>query len=205
MAYQLSGQFVEMCDCYTVCPCWVGQKPTENRCTGAFGWRIEQGEIDGVDMAGRLVVSVSFHSGHRDTGGQEVFLFIDEGASDQQFDLLAGAFTGRLGGPLGELGSLIGVLRGTERAAIAITVQGRFASVSVDGRVAGDSEILVGPDGEVTTLDHGRLAVVLGTRAEVGTNKGFRVDLGGQGFSVDVKGRASMRGSFAYDSDGGPA
>jgi hypothetical protein len=205
MAYQLSGQFVEMCDCFTVCPCWVGQKPTENRCTGAFGWRIEQGGIDGVDLAGRLVVSVSFHSGHRDTGGQEVFLFIDEGATDQQFDLLVRAFTGQLGGPLGELGSLMGVLRASERAAIAITNQGRFASVTVDSRVAGDSEVLVGPDGATTTLEHGRLAVVLGTPAEVGTNNGFRVDLGGQGFSVDVKSRAAMRGTFAYASDGGPA
>lgn len=203
MRYELSGQFVEMCDCYTVCPCWVGQKPTEDRCTGAFGWRIERGEIEGVDVGGRRVLSVSFHSGHRDTGGQEVFLFVDDGASDEQFDLLVRAFTGRLGGPLGELGTLMGVLRAAERAAIEIVDRGRFTSITVDTRVAGDSEVLVGPDGGTTALAHGRLAIVLGTPAEIGTAAGFRVDLGGQGFAVDVRGRASMRGTFAYDFESG--
>ena len=122
--YRLEGDFLELCDCFAVCPCWLGGAPDEDRCTGAFAWSIRAGKIGGVDVADRQVVSVSFHSGHRDTGGQEVFLYIDERASDRQFEALAVVFTGKAGGPLGELSTLMGVLRSTDRAAITIALPG---------------------------------------------------------------------------------
>ena len=204
MPYALSGTFLELCDCTTVCPCWVGLSPTENRCTGAFGWAIDEGEVEGVDVAGRRVVSVSFHSGHRNTGGQEVFLFVDEDASDEQLERLTALFTGGLGGPLEELQELMGRLSAAERAAIDLTVKGRHVSVTVDHRVSGDAQSLVGADGEVMQLGHGRRSTVLGPVAEVGTSAGVRVELGRRGFDVEVKGRASMHGPFRYRYEGGP-
>jgi hypothetical protein len=200
--YELVGDFFELCDCTTVCPCWIDLPPVDGRCTGAFGWSVRSGQIDGVDVAGQRVVSVSFHSGHRDSGGQEVYLFVDERADDRQFALLRDAFTGHLGGQLGELQTLLGVLRGVERTAIELVSEGAFMSITVDQRVSGDAEVLTGSDGEVTRLSHGRLSTVLGTTADVGTSSAFRVDLGA-GFSVEVKGRAAMRGSFAYKHAGG--
>src|SRR5688572_9987186 len=92
--YRLSGDFIELCDCRSVCPCWIGLDPDEDRCTGVFGWSVTSGEVDGVDVAGRRVISVSFHTGHRNTGGQKVSLFIDEEASDEQFERLKSVFTG---------------------------------------------------------------------------------------------------------------
>jgi hypothetical protein len=62
--------------------------------------------------------------------------------------------------------------------------------------------MLLGADKKITELGHGRLSVVLGTPAQVGTSASFRVDLGGQGFSIDVTGRAAMRGRFRYQHDG---
>jgi hypothetical protein len=206
LAYRMRGEFLELCDCYSVCPCWVGRSPDDDRCTGAFAWSIAEGEIDGIDVAGTRVVSVSFHSGHRDTGGQEVFLFVDEGVSDEQYEALVAAFTGQAGGPLGELRTLMGVLRGTERAAIDLSSTGRYATLTVDHRISGDAQMLVGADGEITELSHGRLSVVLGPTAEVGISSAFRVDiafqspgaLGPPGFGIDVRGRAAMRGPFRY-------
>ena len=200
--YQIEGTFLELCDCYSVCPCWLDRPPDEDRCTGAFAWSIDKGEISGVDVARLNVVSVSFHSGHRDTGGQEVFLFVDEKASDDQYKALVAVFTGEAGGPLGELRTLMGVLRKTQRAAIDITFQGEYASLTVDNRVTGDARVLIGADQQITELHHGRLAVVLGPVAEVGTSNAFHVDMGGMGFSIDVKGRAAMRGRFGYTHAG---
>jgi len=198
LPYQLHGEFFELCDCYTVCPCWVGLPPSEGRCTGAFAWSIDEGEIDGVAVDGEKVCSVSFHTGHRDTGGQEVFLFVDEGADDEQYEKLATVFTGRGGGPLAELATLMGVLRDTERAAIDVASKGRFLTMTVGQKVSGDGEALLGSDGGITELSHGRLSTVLGPTAEVGRSSAFRVDLGGLGFSVDVTGRSAMRGRFRY-------
>jgi len=205
LAYDLTGEFLELCDCHTVCPCWVNLPPTDNRCTGAFAWSITAGQIDGVDVAGIRVVSVSFHSGHRDTGGQEVYLFVADTASDEQYRRLVAVFTGQAGGPLGELGTLMGVLRGAERAAIDVASTGRYATLTVDHRISGDAQVLVGADGAVTELAHGRLSNVLGASAEVGSSTAFRVDLGGQGFGIDVTGRAAMRGRFGYTFAGTPA
>jgi len=99
-AYGFSGRFYEACDCFTVCPCWTGRAPDEDACTGVFAWAIDQGSIDGIDVSGRTVASVSTHSGHRDQAHQRVLVFIDADASPQTARVLAEAMTGMLGGPL---------------------------------------------------------------------------------------------------------
>ncbi len=190
-----------MCDCLTICPCWVGQPPDDGRCTGAFGWAIDEGSIGTLDTAGRCVVSVSYHEGHRDAGGQEVFVFVDDGASPEQFDALVRVFTGGAGGPLGELAPLMGRLRTASRAPIELTSIGNNLSVTVGRVIRGDAAMLVGPDGKTTELRHGRLSAVLGDRAEVGRSSTFRIDLGPQ-LAVEVRGRAAMRGAFSYEFRG---
>lgn len=203
--YRLAGAFFELCDCKTICPCWVGEAPDDARCTGAFAWRIDTGTIGEVDVGGRSVVSVSFHSGHRNTGGQEVYMFIDEHASDAQYASLLATFSGANGGPLGELGRLMGVLQGHERAPIALSAEGDYLSMTVGRKVSGDAAVLRGGDGEVTQLVHGQLSQVLGTPADVARSSAFRIDLGVRNLSVEVSGRAAMRGAFWYASEGDKA
>jgi len=64
--------------------------------------------------------------------------------------------------------------------------------------------VLRGTDGGVTELRSGRLSEVLGPRAEVGRSTRFRISLGGQSASIEVSGRAAMRGDFNYTSTGEP-
>jgi hypothetical protein len=194
----MAGSFIELCDCFTVCPCWVNLPPTEGRCTGVFGWSVETGEIDGVDVGGRSVVSLSFHNGHRNTGDQSVWVYVDERADDPQLNALKAAFTGELGGPLEELGSLLGRLEAVERAAIAMESVGNSLTLTVGRRIEADGTVLRGADGETTELAHARLSKILGTPAEVGTAARLRIDLATQGFDIDVSGRAAMRGRFDY-------
>lgn len=203
--YRMSGGFFELCDCTTICPCWVGQPPDDARCTGAFAWSIETGTIGDIDVSGRAVVSVSFHTGHRSTGGQEVYVFVDEAATDEQYDRLLATFTGRNGGPLGELGRLMGALRGHARAPIELASTGNYLSITVGRVVSGDAEVLRGGDGEVTQLVHGQLSEVLGTPADVARSSAFRVDLGVRNLSIEVSGRAAMRGAFSYEAEGSKA
>jgi hypothetical protein len=198
VSYRLVGQFFELCDCYTICPCWLGQPPAEGRCTGAFGWSIDVGSVGGTDVAGRRVMSVSFHTGHRDSGGQQVYLFVDDGASDKQYVLLTQLFTGQLGGPLGELNRLMGTFLGSERAPIELTSKGDFVTVTVGRAVTGAAQVLKGPDDATTELAHGRLAIVLGTPAEVGQSSRLRIAVSGPGLDIEVTGRSAMRGRFSY-------
>jgi hypothetical protein len=198
LTYRLSGHFFELCDCSSICPCWLGDEPNDGRCTGVFAWSITSGVIDGVDVTGCKVVSASFHTGNRRDGGQDVFLFVDEGCTDRQAEALADAYTGKLGGPLGELATLLGELRGTAKAPIELINNDRTTTLSVGRSIGGTAEVLFGTDGQVTELAHSPVSDVLAARAEVGRTADFRVNLGATGFDLEVTGRAAMRGRFTY-------
>lgn len=197
-SYRLRGSFYEACDCFTVCPCWMGNNPDGGECTGVFAWEIEQGLIDGVDVTGLLVVSVSHHLGMRDEAKQRVVIFIDDRASRQQADALAAAFSGRLGGPLQELADILGQLAGVERAPIELRRDGRVTKLLVDHRIRIEGASNQGPSGEPMALNDGRLSKVLGSPAEIGESGRFRLGLKDHGMELDVRGRSTMSGRFSY-------
>lgn len=196
--YRLAGHFFELCDCSSICPCWLGAEPTDGRCTGVFAWQITSGVVGIVDVAGTKVVSASYHTGNRRDGGLDVYLFVDENATDQQAEALADAFTGQLGGPLSELAKLMGELRGTAKASIELINGDRTTTLRVGNSINGTAEALVGTDGQMTELSHSPLSDVMASRAEVAKTADFRVNLGSPGFDLAVTGRAAMRGRFAY-------
>jgi FtsP/CotA-like multicopper oxidase with cupredoxin domain len=204
--YQMRGLFYEACDCFTVCPCWIGHAPDGGECTGVFAWEIEAGSIDGIDVAGLLAVSVSSHGGPRDEAKQRVMIFIDDRATRVQADAMAAAFSGKLGGPLQELGDLLGDLIGVERAAIELRREGRLTTLSVEGRIRVEGTVREGPAGSMTLKD-GKLARVLGSPAEIGESGHFRVALAAHSMDVDVRGRSTMSGrfSYAYEPEDEPA
>ncbi len=197
--YQFSGSFYEACDCLTVCPCWTGGDPDDGHCTGVFAWEIDQGAIDGIDMAGLRAVSVSYHAGFRgDDAKQRVVLFIDEIASQKQSEALVAALTGSLGGPLQELARLMGELLDVQTANIVIRHEGRFSTLSVGRRILVESAATEGPDGRRMTLNNGKLGEVLGSPAEIGESWRFRVGLAAFGMEMDLRGRSAMKGHFSY-------
>ena len=118
MSYELQGHFLEACDCNAVCPCWIDDEPDEEECTGLFVWDIDRGVIDGNDVSGMRVASVSFHERKRSTSHQRVVVFVDTRAADDIADALGEVFTGKRGGTLGELGHL---MHGNTRLSITMS------------------------------------------------------------------------------------
>jgi hypothetical protein len=198
--YQFAGAFYEACDCYSICPCWTGSDPDEGQCTGLFAWDIEQGSIDGTDVAGLRAVSVSHHTGFRGEGArQRVVIFVDDTATQRQSDALAAALTGSLGGPLHELADLLGELLAVEHASITLRHEGRLTTLSVGPRILVEGVTTEGASGRLITLDDGKLSEVLGTPAEVGESWRFRIGLSALGMDSDLRGRSTMRGRFSYE------
>lgn len=196
--YSFSGLFYEACDCFTICPCWLGENPDEGACTGMFAWEIQQGSIDGVDVSGLLAVSVSQHAGARQEARQRVVVFIDERATRRQGDVLAAALTGRLGGPLKELGALLGELLAVERASISLEREGRLTTLIVNQHLRVEGMANEGASGTPTALNEGILSTVLGTPAEVGQSGRFKIGLDDHQMRIDVRGRSTMSGRFSY-------
>ncbi len=197
--YRFDGEFYEACDCFSVCPCWTGDSPDEDTCTGVFAWAVESGVIDGVDVTGRRAVSVSHHAGPRDGAHQRVMIFVDDGATMEQTDALAGALSGSYGGPLKELAGLLGALLGVEQAPITFHREGRVTKLTVGRRIQVEGSATEGPEGRSMTLSDGKLSRVLGSPAEIGVSRRFRIGLPVQDMDMDLRGRSTMAGRFAYE------
>ena len=107
MAWKLSGRGLEICSCKTFCPCWLTAdvEPDEGWCSGAFAWEGNEGNSDGVDLAGVKFALVADWPENFHKGGGKGRLYVNSGASaDQQAELQA-IFEGNKEGPVPALWS----------------------------------------------------------------------------------------------------
>lgn len=203
MPYRMNGRFFEACDCYVPCPCWFDDTPDEDECTGLIAWQIENGEIDGVDVTGISIVSVSQHGGRRDAPHHaRVVLLIDERADDDQYDVVERAFTGALGGPLGELSRMSGKHIAVERAGIAFVLDNDATRLEVPRRLAVLSATVRGSTKRPITIGDGVLATLLGSPGIVGRSSRYRLSVDTPAIDIDVEGRSTTSGRFAYSHRG---
>jgi hypothetical protein len=215
-SYRVEGRFIESCDCFELCPCWVDDAPDEDHCTGLVAWDIRAGEIDGVDVAGRSVVAVTGHgSGRRDKRSMTV-LFIDDEAGDDAFGKLGAAFAGRqtdaagsvkIPGPLGELSEVTGtVVAPPQREKITIARTGNSWRVRVgqddaSATVLADGHALSFDSSGPLSLDHTALHAELQIQGAAVAQRGERLSLAVPalpGGYVEVTVRSGMSGAFAY-------
>jgi hypothetical protein len=76
-------------------------------------------------------------------GNWRVGVFVDERASDAQFDRLVQVFGGQLGGPMAALAPLIGEMLGVERADITVAHDGLRHRVQVGSAIDFEVEDVV--------------------------------------------------------------
>jgi len=104
---------------------------TYDFCRVTLVFNIREGQVDGTDIAGRRVAAIADTPKVMTEGNWRLGVFIDERASEEQFDKLVQVFSGQLGGPMAALGPLIGEMLGVERAAIDVSEDGLRHSVRV--------------------------------------------------------------------------
>lgn len=102
MSWQVSGRSMELCSCKSFCPCWLGPEgePDQEWCASIFGWEVESGNSDGVELAGAKVVFVAHWPGNFFAGNGSARLYLDESVSADQQRELEGIFSGKKGGVL---------------------------------------------------------------------------------------------------------
>ena len=100
MAYTLEGRFLEVCDCRTLCPCWVGEDPDNGTCKGTLAWHIDKGAIDGVDVSGLTFAALAHIPGNIMAGNWKIIAYVDEKANKAQEDAILAVWTGKKGGPV---------------------------------------------------------------------------------------------------------
>ena len=181
MAWELRGQIIETCSCNMFCPCWFAVPELmlmdQGWCRTVLAFRVEQGQADGVEIGGRTVaVGVDFPGPTLFDGNATARVYIDAGASDEQYRALEPIFTGQRGGPMGILGGLVSTWLPTQAAPIEVREEGDTIHVTIGdvGRV--QSQLLRDQAGAQFTLQGGGFVAGFGMEAaELAPSAGTRL------------------------------
>lgn len=151
MTWNLKGSYAETCSCDLECPCNLSMTLPANHdyCKAALAFGIREGRIDGTDVSGLKVVAIVHTPQVMASGNWKLGFFIDEKASDEQFDKLLQVFGGKLGGPMAGVAPLVTEMLGVERAAIDIQHDGLLHSVRAGDAISFTVEDIV-PAGSPT-------------------------------------------------------
>lgn len=180
MSWQVTGRSLELCSCKAFCPCWLGPdgEPDQGYCAAIFGFDIEKGNSDGIDLGGCKVVFMAHWPANFFAGEGGARLYIDESANDDQRQELEAIFGGKKGGPLeGLWGAVISTWHPAHIGKVEIE-WGDNPQVKIDG--VGGATLNPFKD------DAGQSAIISGAAAQAA-------------FQIDSMALASAKGSSWSD------
>lgn len=125
--------YLDCCNCNWGCPCQFNAPPTNGNCEGMAGIHIIEGSYGNVRLASlNLLFALSYpgavHEGH----GKGSY-FIDDRATDEQFEALSRILKGEAGGLFEIFASTLDDFREPRRARITFEVKGIRSKVIAEG------------------------------------------------------------------------
>ncbi len=198
--YSLEGTLIEACSCNVNCPCWIGEDPDLGECFAIVAYGIERGQIRDLDVSGLNLVLICHIPGNVLAGNWQIVALVDERGTEEQRDALLNAFTGKLGGPLGDLWTaLIGEVKGVEFVPISHEVEEGSGTLRIPDLVETEMEPYRGPDGTVTTLQNSVFSTVPGSPAFIAKAGVNRVTLPQYGMSWEYEGRNAIQSEWKIE------
>ena len=104
MDWRIASAYLESCNCEAICPCRMvdsvlGGRSTYGICFGLLGWRVDEGQAEGVDLGGLGVALACRYDDDERGSPWTIVLYVDERGTDAQRGILADIFLGKRGGP----------------------------------------------------------------------------------------------------------
>ena len=197
MSWKIEVTYFETCNCEFACPCSVTSfvaPATGDRCLVILNYHVQRGEIDGVDVSGRSVSVVADSPKQMTDGKWRVGVIIDDKASKEQVDKLAGVFSGAMGGPMANLAPLFGEVLGVEQQSIDYHEKGGHHGIRIGRDIAIEvddftPEGLSGPT-QLVNVAHPTNTTVTVARPSEGHIKAFGIEFettGKSAFSAPYK------------------
>ena len=191
MSWKVEGTYFENCNCTFVCPCSVttfAMPGTEDRCQVMLVFHVNRGTIDGVDVAGFSVAVAADAPPKMLDGNWRVGLLIDDKASKEQADKLAGVFSGQMGGPMATLAPLIGEVLGIEQKPMEFRESGHKHHVKIGNDVVIEVEDYI-PQGmseptKLVGVGHPSNTTLTVARPTTSKVKAFGMEFHGEGKSA---------------------
>jgi len=200
MAYTLEGRLLEVCNCKTLCPCWVGDDPDFGTCEGTLAWHFDKGQIDGVDVSGLTFALLCHIPGNILQGNWKVVAYVDDKATKAQEEAILGVYTGKKGGPVADLAKLVGEIKGVERVPFTFDVEKMKGRLRIGKVIEADLEPFKGAGDIPTALTDSVFSTIPGSPAYVGKAPKYRADVSVLGIKLDLKNHNAVQGSFRFAS-----
>jgi hypothetical protein len=200
MGYHLKGELLEVCGCNTLCPCWIGENPDNGTCQSSLAYRIERGEIEGIDVSGLLYGVAVFIPGNVLAGQWRAIRYVDDRATPDQEAALLKAFRGELGGPLAQLAGLVGEEVAARRAPMTFTVDKGAGMLRIGDAIEAVMEPYRGPTGEPTRLVESIFSTIPGSPAYVSKASRFKMVQPELGIDLELAGHNAIQGYFELRS-----
>lgn len=147
-AWWARGLLFENCSCQLVCPGHMHfeQLCTHEHCLGYWAIRVDEGEYDGISLAGTKAV-IAFDSPRRmvDGGWTEVIIIDDSAPADSRRALEA-ILAGRAGGPWAVLARFVGTWLDTRTLPIRMDEEAATKRLKIPGLLEADVTDIRGRD-----------------------------------------------------------
>jgi hypothetical protein len=200
VAYHLEGRLLEVCNCRVLCPCWIGEDPDYGTCDTIVAWRIDKGEVNGVDVSGRTIALLAHIPGNILEGNWRAAVYLDDKVSQKQEEAILGVYTGKLGGPVADLAKLIGEVVSVEKVPIQFDVQGGKGTLKVGNAGYAELEPYKSSSGKTTTLADTVFSTVPGAPVFVGKSPRYTSKNEKLGINLEMSGHNALQSTFVFDA-----
>lgn len=171
--WKLQGSYFEACNCETACPCIWLQPPSEGNCKLLVAWHIDSGHLNGESLDNLNVALACFSPGHMKDGNWQAALYVDEHASDEQFNAVTEIYSGKHGGHPAVLMSFVTEIWGIRKVKIDYYAHGNQRELTIPGIAEMAVESIQGiQDGEAT-IENPPLCVVTSHPAVVARSSNY--------------------------------
>jgi len=191
---------LEACSCGAPCPCWIGDDADGGTCDAILSYHYDKGQINGVDVSGLTLALVVQIPGNILQGNWKVAAFVDSKASAKQKEAILAAHTGKLGGPLADLGKLVGEVVGVYGAPIRFDFQEGKGTIRVGDAVSAEMQPYTDASGRPTKLVDSIFSTIPGSPAYVGKASSHRVTVPKHGMQWEFTGRNAVLGQFRMEA-----
>lgn len=156
IAWQVSGEYFETCNCDYVCPCITSAlaQSTHGDCTFAMAFHVDEGSYDGLALDNLSFAIIGHTPQTMNQGNWSVGLIVDDRATPQQRQAITAIATGQAGGPMAGLAPLIGTFLGVEAKPIDFRGNDQSWSVSIPDLLDEAIEGTPGLGGQQMYLDN---------------------------------------------------
>jgi len=200
-AWQISGTYLEFCNCDPGCGCNFRGLPSspEGNCQALISHLIETGSFDGTDLSGATASWALWWPGPIHERGGRGHAYIDC-ETDDQYAALSRIWSGQEGYGLFEIfNSTLAETTAVDRAAIDVMLDGKRSRVAIDGVTESFMTPLTNP----VTGDENDVRIVKQTGfiwrdGQIAQSETFRVDL--PEMSWDLSERHAVFSSFDYSN-----